>query len=92
MEVTALDFSRLWCTNMDWAGIDWEAQGHRFETLEDEEIDFTFKKAYWVGKEYPSVIFSKMFLTKQGFKFQVLWDMCYADGQWVILTNYSKKA
>jgi hypothetical protein len=90
MEVNALDFNRLWCTNMDWAGIDWKKQEHRFETLEDEDkgIDFTFKKAYWVGKEYPSVIFSKMFLSKQGFKYQVLWDMSYGDGMWVILTDF----
>ena len=90
--ITAKDFQYLWGTAMNW-GKDWKDQEDRFEVngSHTEEINWEFKKAYWIGKEYSSVIFAKIFLTSQNEPYQILWDLnSCADGEWVVLTDYSK--
>jgi hypothetical protein len=94
--ITATDFQYLWNTATNWKGnngLDWKDQEERFEKTGDcdEKINWEFKKVYWIGKEYSSVIFAKIFLTSINQTYQILWDLngC-EEGEWVVLTDYSK--
>lgn len=92
--ITATDFDRLANTCMGWKGHDWELLADRFETNGDslQRINWDLKKIYWIGKEYASVIFAKMFLTSRESEYQILWDLggCQ-DGEWVVITDYYSK-
>lgn len=83
-EVTHRDFSRLYPIRMQWGVV---KDRYRFETDENEEVNFTFQHAYFLGDNYSSVIFAKMFLVSKGYKYQVLWDTTLL--QWLIVTNYN---
>lgn len=86
--ITATDFQYLWNTAMSLKGLkggSWKDQEGRFGC--NEEINWEFKKAYWIGNEYSSVIFAKMFLTSINQPYQILCD-CNQDGEWVVITNY----
>ena len=89
--MTPTDFGNLCNTSMKWDDINWKCQEYRFETVDNESIDFTYKQGYWLGEEYSSVLFAKMFLSAQGYSYQVLWDMAEnPNPQWLIVTNYER--
>ena len=85
-KLTEQDFRQLCNTSIKWKENKWK-EDHRYETTEDEDVNYDFKMAYWIGKEYASVIFAKMFLTENSSSFQVLWDLA-GDGEWLIITDY----
>lgn len=85
--ITAKDFQYLWNTSMAWKGLDWEEQADRFEG--DQELNWEFKRIYWLGKEYTAVILTKMFFTSINQDYQILCDE--NTEEWVVITDYYRQ-
>jgi len=79
INMTDVDFERLWVNSMAWDGQGWEAQADRF----DPKPNFTWRYAYWFD-DYASL---KM---AEGFIWPRL-SATHSDeaGGWVLLTNYA---
>lgn len=93
IQVTAEDFTRLWEQTGAWAEV--SLQLGRFEALDSSDgPDFRdWKRIYWVGREYASVIFARAFLAARGFGYEVLYDTASDEAGapmfgYVILTDY----
>ena len=98
VQVTAADFERLWENS---ATGDVVNQIGRFEVVEAAERPGTeWKRIYWLGQGYATVIFARAFLAARGFDYEVLYDTAcdeYARGivrpmfGYAIVTDYKEE-
>ena len=93
VQVTAADFGRLCENSMRWAGGGWDTSSGRFEG--DNEPHADWRRIYWLGTCYASVIFARAFLAARGFGYEVLFDTATDMGGpmfgYVILTDYEEE-
>ena len=85
------DFERLYENSGYWR--DARDVGGRFEG-ERKHPGRPWKKIYWLGGNYASVILARSFLAAEGSGWEVLYDAAeYPSGEslgWVILTDYER--
>ena len=85
------DFGYLTQNSAEWGtGFAGQVAGGRFETGAHDVPLTSWKRAYWLGDSYTSVILARAFLAAWGYDCQVLIDQA-SDGEWVILTDYEWK-
>jgi hypothetical protein len=96
IEMTESDFGHLWVMGSQWqGGCSFEEQADRFETVDSDNKEpvWTWKRAYWVGDNWPAVMLARTYLASAGHKCEVIWDMGdYANLSYVILTDFVAEA
>lgn len=97
LQVTARDFERLCENSGNWA--DLTPRRDRFEEVEDGAPPFfrEWKRVYWLGRDYVTVILARAFLAARGFEYEVLFDAAAGEPGglafgYVILTDYEEAA
>lgn len=88
------DFELLAHTSMRWSypdgRNDWTQQEGRFFLVKHEEdINWQYRHAFWLGTEWTTVLLARAYLDAVGQPYQVLWDMVEnPDMSWVIITDH----
>jgi hypothetical protein len=88
IEMTSEDAERLAVTSMEW-GNHWASHDGRFESVrvESEAPSYRWGRAYWLESGAAAYILFTSYLTAQGFRHEVLWDLA-DDGGYVVLTDW----
>jgi hypothetical protein len=82
MNLTFIDFEMLTENQMQFKGIDWEAQTDRF----DQAPNFEHEYIYWVENSAALVLATK-YLQQQGYEFQINYDLRF--DQPIFTTNFA---
>jgi hypothetical protein len=88
IEMTSEDAERLAVTSMEW-GNHWASHDGRFESVrvESEAPSYRWGRAYWLESGAAAYILFTSYLTAQGFRHEILWDLA-DDGGYVVLTDW----
>jgi len=102
-DITPEDFELLRENDMSWTEIlRLSADGpDRFELImkwaTGDRLDegYPWKRIYWFGREYATVLLAQMFLKNVGQEYAVLWDLAHdfdkPEWGYVILTDYERE-
>jgi hypothetical protein len=92
LELDHADFERLSVDRMEWHGLGWHDMPGRFRNVQDGDIDWGYRRAYWYA-DAQSMILARSYLHTNSEAHQVLTDESDDGGSpYMIVTNYSQQA